>query len=640
MSKRTILVIEDDNGIIDLLNEVITDCGYEAVCISRAEDALVWLKSNTPYIIVLDFGLPDMSGKDLILELQNLKKDLPPFIVSTGQGDERIAVEMMKLGARDYIIKDINFLEMIPIVIKKTSQIIENEIKLEEATQSLKINEEKQRSMIANISDVIGIVDKTGINRYKSPNIEKFFGWTPDELIGKNTFNNIHPEDLLYVQNGFIQLLQEQRKSINLEFRYKCKNNDFKWIELTATNQLENPSINGILLNFRDISNRKEAEQELIKAKEQAEESNRLKTAFLQNLSHEIRTPMNAIVGFASLLKDRFDDKDKLEEFAEIINHRCNDLLVIINDILDIARLESGQIEANMNKCNIKNILIDLQESYDNQKKYLEKEHLYFNLRLDNSDINIISDEIKLKQILINLISNAFKFTEQGKIEGGCYIKEENLVFYISDTGIGIASENFKAIFDRFTQVNLGKDRLVSGTGLGLTIVKGLVKILGGEVWLVSELGKGSTFYFSVPLKISSEDYKEDPIKENTQLTELKNKTILIVEDDHYNAEYLKEVLSSSDLNILHAPSGKSALKFAEENHIDLILMDIRLPDFDGYNITSQIRRKNPEVIIIAQTAYASEEDRQRALSVGCNDYISKPINENHLSSLINRYIS
>lgn len=287
ITQKKILIIEDDTGILELLAEIVNSCGYESIAKSSASEAIDWLQGNMPFLILLDYGLPDINGKELINILIEKEIHIPPFIVSTGQGDERIAVEMMKLGASDYIIKDINFLDMIPIVIEKVGKIIDNEQKLALALESIRENEEKQRSMLSNISDVLAIIDINGINRYKSPNIEKIFGWKPDELIGQDTFKIIHPEDKAYTAQIFKDLICIPDKSVTIEFRYMCKDGTYKWVELTAINKQQTPSIGGILLNYHDISPRKNAEFDLIKAKERAEESDRLKTAFFAK--HESR---------------------------------------------------------------------------------------------------------------------------------------------------------------------------------------------------------------------------------------------------------------------------------------------------------------------------------------------------------------
>jgi len=381
--------------------------------------------------------------------------------------------------------------------------------------------------------------------------------------------------------------------------------------------------------------------KELNKAKEKAEESDRLKTAFLQNMSHEIRTPMNAIMGFSELLVENYNNKEKLEKYSEIINQRCNDLLDIINDILNIAKIESGQLPINIEECNLTELFSDLTSFFIEHQNRIGKQHIKFNLaHCNNLNSVIVTDKVKLKQIFINLVGNAFKFTNSGSIEGGCRFDATNkLVFYVSDTGIGIPQDKQNLVFERFSQLNQETTKVVSGTGLGLSIVKGLIGLLGGEITLESEPGKGSTFTFSFPYKTTPHLNTENIIPEKNEVYRFPNKTILIVEDDLYNAEFLKEILSATGATILHAEYGKDAVKISLSQSVDIVLMDIRLPDIDGLEATRQIRTGKSLLKIIAQTAYASHYERQKTLDAGCNDYISKPIKKELLLAMISKHI-
>ena len=381
------------------------------------------------------------------------------------------------------------------------------------------------------------------------------------------------------------------------------------------------------------------ANEELIKAKEKAEESDRLKTSFLQNMSHEIRTPMNAIMGFSSLLADQYNNKPKLEQYSEIISRRCSDLLDIINDILDIAKIESGQLTVNNEEYDLNLLFIELLSFFKENQYWIGKQNLTFNLYpLLNKDANlIVTDSVKLKQIFINLIGNAFKFTECGKIEGACKVENNMLIFNISDTGIGIPSDKKDFIFERFSQIYQSKDKLYGGTGLGLSIVKGLVSLLGGDIWLESELGKGTTFYFSIPYVTAASVKKVQDLPDQKDDFNFDGIKLLIVEDDIYNLEYLNEILDVYGFEIFNAENGKKAVKIALEQELDIVLMDIRLPDFDGYETTRQIKDQKPNLKIIAQTAFAAYDDRARALKNGFDDYISKPVHQELLIELIKK---
>ena len=385
-----------------------------------------------------------------------------------------------------------------------------------------------------------------------------------------------------------------------------------------------------------------ETNQELISAMERAEKSDRLKTAFLQNMSHEIRTPMNAIMGFSDLLLENFNNKDKLEKFASIIRQRSSDLLEIISDVLDISMIESGHAPINLERCNLDSIFSEVMLFFKAHKQTLGKQHIKLELQIDcGNDKSILIDKVKIKQIFINLIGNAFKFTQEGSIKLGCnYGPDQDIVFYVSDTGIGIPKDKTEFIFERFAQLEQTPSYLYGGTGLGLSIVKGLIDLLGGKIWVKSEVNIGTTFYFSFPYRVEEGIYS-DEINEQYDYKEFESsgKTVLIVEDDLFNADYLKEILSNYGFNILHTIYGEEAVQLVKINEIDLVLMDIRLPDINGYEVTQQMKEIKSNLKIIAQTAYASSDDKKRSKESGCDDYISKPINGDLLLSKISQQL-
>ena len=513
---------------------------------------------------------------------------------------------------------------------------------LREVEANLKEREEKFRLMIQNSNDAFVLINKQGEQIYISDAAIRDTGYAIEELKGPIQ-NVIYPDDLAVVMETWERVISSKGEALRVQYRHKHKYKEYIWYEAVARNFLDNPAINTVVVNVRDITKIKEFETALVKAKVKAEESDRLKTAFLQNMSHEIRTPMNAIMGFSDLLTLNFNNKDKLEKYADIIKQRSSDLLDIINDILDISKIESGQLPVNMGECNISELFSELNTIFSGYRKRISKEHVNLILHAPNDPATnmIISDKIKLKQIFINLIGNAFKFTDKGSVTVDCRFDYDNhLTFSVSDTGIGIPVDKQKFIFERFAQLNQQQNKSISGTGLGLSIVRGLVNLLEGEITLESTPEKGSTFSFTIPVIISAQGTIISAEKEKTENYRYSNETILIVEDDYFCAEYLKEILSGTNLNILHTEFGKEAVRIALSERIDLILMDIRLPDLDGYEATRQIRERNKEIKIIAQTAYASPDEKQNALDAGCNDYISKPAKQETLLSMLNKYLA
>jgi PAS domain S-box-containing protein len=378
---------------------------------------------------------------------------------------------------------------------------------------------------------------------------------------------------------------------------------------------------------------------ELNEAKEKAEESDKLKTAFLQNMSHEIRTPLNGILGFSSLLHDDNLEKEEIKEYTEIISQSGRRLQEIINNVLDISKIETGQMILHNSTFSV-NSMISKLFSFFSPSAEAKDIKLYFKSSLDNTNCQIISDETKLNQILNNLINNAIKFTNEGSIDFGYELDNKELKFYVKDTGIGIPAEYKNKIFERFTQVDLEITRGYEGAGLGLAISKGLVEMLGGRMWFDTEFGKGTTFYFTIP-------YTHSTIVTNEIITiEMEDKltkkiNILIAEDDYISYIYLSKVLKASDYNLILAENGQLAVDIIKTNpDINLVLMDIRMPVMDGYAATKQIKSIRPDLPIIAQTAYAFNEEREKILTTGCDDYLSKPIDKEKLLQIINQSVN
>ena len=521
----------------------------------------------------------------------------------------------------------------------KVRAVLKEEARRRESEKILQESEEKFRRLFEDHTAVKLLVEpESGKIVDANQAAADYYGWSREELKRMNIsqLNTLSVEEIKID----IEKATSQQK-MHFEFRHRLKDGSVREVEVFSSKV----EIKGKYLLHsivHDITDRKRVEEALIKAKEAAEESDRLKTAFLQNMSHEIRTPMNAIVGFSSLLPDSFDNKKKLNEYSSIINLSCHNLLEIINDILDISRIESGQLKVNPGICNLTELSSEITEHFREYSARLGKKHITFNFVTPETPAEnvIITDKVKLKQVLINLIGNAFKFTEIGKIDAGCrYVNDNNLEFYVSDTGYGIPSEKHEVIFERFIQLDNGTDTLVSGTGLGLSIVKGLVELLNGRIWLESEPGKGTTFYFSLPFgKVKSEPVPKISV-DDSQAYNFSGKIILVVEDDTFNAIYIKTILAGSGLEILHTTSGREAVRIAASEPVSMVLMDIRLPDLTGYEALKLIKQNMPGLPVIAQTAYAANEDRQKAFDAGFIDYISKPMKKGELLKMIDRHL-
>ena len=393
--------------------------------------------------------------------------------------------------------------------------------------------------------------------------------------------------------------------------------------------------LKGAMIDLEEeIAERKRTEKELKIAKEKAEESDRLKSVFLANISHEIRTPMNGILGFASFLKEPDLSGEEQQEFISIIESSGERMLNIINDLIDISKIESGQMSVSSMDVSVNKLTETLYIFF---KPEAEKKGLQIFLKnaLPLSEDVVKTDYEKLYAILTNLIKNAIKYTDEGRVEFGYEKKNGVVEFYVKDTGIGIDDNRHEDIFKRFIQVQQGPNRFYEGAGLGLAITKAYVELLAGKIWVKSEEGKGSRFYFTIPHEIGLNVKPESAEKiASLEVNELRvaDLKILVAEDDPVARLLLKTILNGNVKTILYANNGVEAVDMIRKNEdVDLILMDIKMPELDGYEATKQIRKINKEVVIIAQTAFATTSDKEKILRIGFNGYISKPIKKDEL---------
>ena len=489
------------------------------------------------------------------------------------------------------------------------------------ARKALEESLAQNQALIDSIPDLVFLFSREGIFlNIHAPSIDSLFV-KPEEFLNRN-INEVLP--------GYLARLTHK----NLQFLFKTGQPRYYEYEMDHRGTVRYFDARMVLCGkdkamtiVRDITGQKRIQKELLIAKEKAEESDRLKSAFLANMSHEIRTPMNSIVGFASLLKGKLPDEERKEKYLEIITSNADHLLRLINDIIDISKIESGDIDLHEETVDIQKLFEELLKMFFDRKPEVEIRFLTASVP------DIICDRVKLSQVLTNLLGNAIKFTSQGYVEYSVKIEGDRLVFRVEDTGSGVLEEMKELIFDRFAQGDNSASMSRGGTGLGLAIAKAYVEKMGGSIWVDSLPGKGSTFCFSIPF-VPAGERKTIKLKQEELIGRSMN--ILVAEDDILNYLFLEEIFSDLDVNIKHAANGKEAVELFRSEKFDLVLMDIKMPVMDGLEATRKIKSINPQVPVIAVSAHAFWSEQEKAFQAGCDDYITKPLRPEELKKKVN----
>lgn len=391
-----------------------------------------------------------------------------------------------------------------------------------------------------------------------------------------------------------------------------------------------------------DSSLRNKYIESLKKETARAITSDKHKSSFLANMSHEIRTPMNSIIGFTNMLASQEIPDEMKGNFIDHIQTSSEMLLNLIDDIIDIAKIEDGQLKIKKSECNPVELIESLAANFEAYKNRAEKEHLKIVVNVPSEGIALSTDKFRLKQILTNLMSNAIKFTEAGRVEVGMKVKNQRtLEFYVEDTGMGMTKEDLRTVFERFKRTKLTEEKKITGTGLGLAISKNLVEMLGGNMWVTSEPNKGTRFTFELPyVRVAQIAPKPTRQPKETDKINWSNKKFLIAEDDDYGYTYMTHILEKTGVETIRAKNGKEALEALKfHDDISLVLMDLRMPVMNGLETTQKLKEQFPLLPVIAQTAFAMEGDRNKCLEAGCDDYITKPINAENLLAKIGQFI-
>jgi PAS domain S-box-containing protein len=634
---------EDEIAMLSQSMKSVKEC----VSITDTEDKILFV--NQAFLETYGYELTELIGKsiNLVRSLKNDHNRISEIIPSTIRGEwqgelinKRKDGSEFPISLSTTIIKDKE--GKILGLIGVASDITERK----QAEKKLQQSEEKFRSYIESAPNGVFVTDEKG--RYIEVNKSActMMGYTEEEFL-KISIQDILPDESFEDgMNHFKKLLHEG--AAKGDYLFKCKGGEKKWFSIDAVKLSETR-----FLGFTtDITERKQLENDLIAAKEKAEENDRLKTAFLANMSHEIRTPMNGIMGFTNLLKEPKLTGEEQHEYIGIIEKSGARLLNIINDIISISKVESGNAEISISETNI-NEQVEFIYNFFKLEAELKGLHLTYKNSLPDINAIINTDREKVYAILTNLVNNAIKFTPEGSIEFGYEKKGNFLEFYVKDTGVGVAPFQKDLIFERFRQGSELLSRNYEGAGLGLSISKAFVEMLGGKIWVETSSGnnlpnwdsekRGAKFFFTIPFNPVHKEKYTDSLDLVYDVIENKVGTlkILIAEDDEVSMELISIVTKDIAKEVVKVGNGYDAVEACRINSdIDLVLMDIKMPVMDGLEATRQIRLFNKDIIIVAQTAFVYPEDKKKAIESGCNDYIPKPIMKEGLMAILQTYFT
>jgi PAS domain S-box-containing protein len=675
-----VLIIEDndDDTILEIDELIAGGYNIDYKQIQTRNELENALNNEVWDCIISDFSMPQFSGLDALAIVKQKNLDIP-FILISGAIGEETAVEAMRAGAHDYIMKN-NLKRLVPAFER---ELREAEIRKQNKAAEETIRNERRllRTLIDHLPDLIYFKDANCRRIISNKADLNFHGYTTEnEILGKtdfeifdNDFGKQQLNDDRSIMETGIPVINREVISFNadkvqrwllcskipirnssdqiwgmvgveyditerklaelalIESEKNLKKQNYEYQSLNEEYQTLNEELEKTVYQIQKINT------ELVYSKNKAEEADKLKSSFLANMSHEIRTPLNAILGFSGLLKNPDLDRAKIESFIDIIESSGQQLLTIISDILDISRIEVGQISISISNVNVSQVLNEIYLQFERQAAQ-KNIQLVLKNEILKKNFEVTTDEIRLRQIISNLLNNALKFTHEGYVEFGVQIKSSFLEFYVKDTGIGITPADVKVIFEPFRQVENSNSRMYGGNGLGLSISKALVEKLGGTINVDSQFGEGSVFSFTIPFVYNNNTEN----KNTTKGTENKwdKRIILIAEDECYNYLFLKELLSPTGVKILHAKDGKEAVELVQQHpEISLVLMDIKMPVMDGYAATRLIKSLQPQIPVIAQTAYAMSDDKERTINAGFDNYIAKPIIQDRFIKVLAGYM-
>ncbi len=645
-----ILLVEDDLQKATKFEQALEATGLNAglEMAKTAKEALKFVKTQEFDCIFLDNLLPDASGVELLKDIR-ATGITTSIAVLTSMGDEKLAVAMMKLGAFDCFLKSEVNPDKLQAVLRQVIMVVGIDTAKRQAESALHENE-RLLDIVFNATHVgICLTNDQGLFVRVNQAFSDILGWTKEEMLG-NHFSLLFKPEFHEAARQLHQLFMREMAGV-VPDEWVLKRKDRQKITLSVSNSLytDDSGQKFVVSVLSDISEKKKTEEELLEAKRAAEQAAKAKTEFLSNMSHEIRTPMNAVIGLTELLLQE-KHSDRTLEYLKSIKYSADNLLVIINDILDFSKIESGKINLEAIDFDIRKVVEELTKtiSYKADEKGIE---LRKNIS-SNVPTVLNGDPYRLNQILLNLAGNAIKFTSKGYVEIAIRLGESKspdkitLVTEVIDTGIGIPERKLSTIFESFTQAYTDTTRLFGGTGLGLAITQNLVRLQGGEIHVKSQVNKGSVFTVIIDFrKAQGITHMNEHQQLSMEEKDLKGIHILVVEDNKMNQFVAKQILQRWKAKVSLAENGEIALDLMEQEDFDLVFMDLQMPIMGGFETTALIRSgerasRNQKVPIMALTADAFFETRQKVASYGMNDFVTKPFDQDELYAKIIRLIA
>ncbi len=650
-----ILIVEDSEDDAELIVQEIRRGGHmlEFERVETKPAMQQALAHGTWDIILSDYSMPNFSAMSALRVLKDSGLDIP-FLVISGTIGEETAVTALKAGAHDFLLKD-KLARLVPA--------IERELRDAETRRSHREAQLRYRLLVEQLPIIVYVnpVNKMSSTTYVSPQIQTILGYRPEEWLSDPEFwqKRIHPDDREAVLAG-VERSDLTSQPFEMEYRMLAQDGHVVWFQDQTVLVRDH---NGKPLYWQglkfDITKRKQAEDEIRKLNaeleqrveertEELERALRAKDEFLANMSHELRTPLNAILGLSESLTELTSGplNEKQQKYIGMISESGNHLLSLINDILDLAKIEAGQIVLNINEADLRQVC---QASLRMVNELAHKKNQQVTLKIKDEIGPIWVDERRLKQILVNLLSNAVKFTpENGKLglEVETDREEKRILMTVWDNGIGISESNLTRLFRPFVQLDSGLDREVTGTGLGLTLVAQMVRLHGGSVAVESQPGEGSRFTVILPWEPALATDAMLRLKSTGKFRAIKpdqkdRPVILLVEDTKEVTMMIVDYLEMAGYQVITASDGLAGIDLAKDKHPALILMDIQMPSMDGLEATRRLRadpdfRTTP---IIALTALAMRGDRERCLAAGATDYLAKPVSLKKLVQMIEEYL-